>query len=166
MKPVIAGATPARELRSLALVLALLALSLSSAGCDLWSDETTEPMPSTDAPLTGRVVASGILPSDMTTTLDLGTLELGESVWLSWVLTGPPDASARFVLRLEGSSPDDDVTTLSSGPVSYGLERIENDRALRLAVIEPGAYHVTLRQVVRPEVAPGYAVEFDVLTTP
>ena len=166
MEPLIRSVTPAGELRSLAVTVGLLVLALFASGCDLWSGETAEPMPSSDAPLTGRVVASGQLPADKTTTLDLGTLELGESVWLSWVLTGPSDASARFVLRLEGSSPDDDVMTLRSGPVSYGLERIENDRAMRFAAIEPGPYRVTLKQVVRPEEAPGYDVEFDVLTTP
>jgi hypothetical protein len=145
------------------LLLGLVLLGIVSAsGCGTSSGDTaqTSASPSPSAVL----VASGQLSGRRSQTVDLGVHELGASVWVAWTLAGREDSRSEFrftTLGLEGAA----TRTAGMGPVSFGLSHIVNERAMFLSG-EPGKYHVSLRQIVEPRKASGYAVKFQVFTSP
>lgn len=159
----VAGSRAVLRVRALLLAALLVAL-FSATACQSGSGEIVEP---TRPPLSqvGHSIGTGSLSGDKTTTVDLGTHLLGEQVWVSLVLTGPENASAKFTLRVE-SDDGDSTYGASRGPIDATNIGDVYDPGLRIDIDEPGAHRITFRQVVRPEEAPGYSVEYDVRTTP
>ncbi len=137
--------------------LALLIGLLLVGGC---SHASAPPSPS-PSPWIGTAIASGRLPGTQSTTADLGKHRLGASVWVDWVLTGPGDARAKFVLTL--SRTQGMAYSATAGPASFG-RRVVNHHGLSIFTIAPATYRVTLREVVPPQ-NHGYMVRFRVFTS-
>ena len=129
------------------------------------SDSTALPTPSPSAsPVAGVAIASGTFSGSHTQVVDLGTHQLGGTVWVNWVLRGPSDARAIFSLRLRAANGGGYISTM--GSLSYGgVESVTADHALLIGGVDPGTYRVTMVETVRRQWRAGYAAKFKVFTS-
>ena len=137
-------------------LLALVALSLAAAGCAVSAEA---PAPQWEKVTSGRI--SGAQSSRQY----LGTFYLISHARLAWDLSGPSDARAEFELTLTRAS--DAVTTEEYGSAVRSWRddfAPLADDALSIGLPEPGEYHVTLSQRLRPRAGSGYSGSFTLFT--
>jgi hypothetical protein len=137
-------------------VLALAAVSIVAAGCAV---STQPPAPRWEK------VTSGRISGDRTSKQYVGTFYLVSQARLAWDLSGPSDARAEFELKVARAT--DAFTTVANGTSQRSWKDdfapIDDD-ALSLSVPEPGEYHVTLSQRLRPSDGSGYTGAFTLYT--
>ena len=137
-------------------VLALAALSIVAAGCAISAEP---PAPQWEK------VTSGRISGNQTTKQYLGTFYLVSQARLAWDLSGPSDARAEFEL-MATRAPDAYTTEGHGSSVRSWKDNFAPiaDDALSVGVPEPGEYHVTLSQRLRPSEGSGYAGTFTLYT--
>jgi hypothetical protein len=135
----------------------VLTVLAAACGGSTGSKASPSPVPKWEQVLTTEV--SGAQPVK----LNLGSYELGASVRVGWVLSGPERPPVKLTFRIFNIERGVNYGQTVSPGSDQGVEQVD-DQPLVIGPIWPGRYRVFFTQRFRPEDGPGYDVQLTVST--